>query len=79
MLCTERRGRVVNTPSYFGGSRFKSSFEDRVSRLKFSWFCSVPPGNSEIVPLLRPGPLPSTSFQIHDILILPFMLYSLSD
>jgi hypothetical protein len=42
---TERHGRVVSIPtSYSGGPGFKSRPGDRLPRLRFSWFFSVPPG-----------------------------------
>jgi hypothetical protein len=44
-VITERIARVVNTPaSYSGGPRFNSRSGNRLSRLRFSWFSSVPPG-----------------------------------
>jgi hypothetical protein len=43
--CTERRGRVVNTPaSYSGGPGFKFGLEIGYRGWGFSWFYSVPPG-----------------------------------
>jgi hypothetical protein len=43
ILVTKRRGREVNIPaSYSRGPGFKFRAGDQVSRLKFSWFFSVP-------------------------------------
>jgi hypothetical protein len=42
---TDRRGRVVNTPAWYsGGPGFKSLPGDRLPRLRFFMFFSVPPG-----------------------------------
>jgi hypothetical protein len=42
---TERRGRVVSTPAWYsGGPGFKSLRGDRLPRLSFFMFFSVPPG-----------------------------------
>jgi hypothetical protein len=46
-IWTEYRGRVVKTPALcLGGSGFKSRPGHRLSYLMFSWFFSVPPGES---------------------------------
>jgi hypothetical protein len=59
---TERRGQVINTPSYSGGPGFKSRHGDRLSWLKCSWFFVVLSGKCEDSALNRPRPPPSTSF-----------------
>jgi hypothetical protein len=62
---TERRGRVVGTPSYSGGPVFKSRPGDPASWLRFFVFFSP----SRKVPgyylQIRLQPLPSTYFSIH--------------